>query len=269
MSQIRERTNGVLQVFRDDGLVTLRLNRPEKLNSVNTEMYEELLQVFDDIEQDRSVRALYLTGNGRAFCAGQDLGERKRDSGQQPIDLSRTIESKWNPLARRMHQLRVPSVCAVNGAAAGAGISIALGCDVVFASEKARFVPSFSAIGLVPDTGATYMLPRLIGKARTLGWLLSGARLDANTAKEWGMVWECIAHDDLESTAKAFAERLAHGPTLGLSGTKRAIQKALDQSFDDQLETERHLQRACGFSDDYGEGVAAFAEKRPPKFKGC
>lgn len=251
-----------------DGLATIRLNRPAKLNSVNTDLYVKLMAALDQIDRDATIRAVYLTGSGRAFCTGQDLSERKRDAGAPPLDLSRTVEAKWNPLARTLRYLRVPVVCAVNGVAAGAGVSIALNCDVVFAARSARFILSFAKIGMVPDTGLTWLLPRLIGSARAMALSLSGEPLGAESAEQWGLIWRCVDDETLESAAHCFAQTLAKGPTLGLSATKKAIWQSPDNAFERQIEFERKEQRACGFSDDYREGVTAFTEKRPPIYKG-
>ncbi len=257
-----------LQCSVESGLAILRLNRPAKLNSINAELYEALMAALDRIDRDTGIRAVYLTGGGRAFCSGQDLSERKRGVDAPPLDLSRTIEAKWNPLARTLRYLRVPIVCAVNGVAAGAGVSLALSCDVVFAARSARFVLSFARIGMVPDTGLTWLLPRLIGSARATALALSGEPLAAETAEQWGLIWRCVDDEALESAARSFAQALAQGPTLGLSATKKVMRQSPDNAFETQIELERREQRACGFSEDYQEGVAAFLAKRPPVYQG-
>lgn len=251
-----------------EGLATIRLNRPAKLNSVDARMFSRLMAVLDRIDRDETVRAVYLTGNGRAFCSGQDLGERKRPPDAAPLDLSRTIEAKWNPLARTLHYLRVPVVCGVNGVAAGAGVSLALHCDVVFAARSAKFILSFARMGMVPDTGLTWLLPRLIGSARAMGLALSGGPLAATRAEQWGLIWRCVDDGELDAAARGFAEGLAKGPTLGLSIIKRALWQSPDNAFEAQVEFERRAQRDCGFSNDYREAVAAFMEKRTPIYEG-
>lgn len=250
------------------GLATITLNRPDKLNSLNAAMHERLRALLTDIGSNPDVRALLIAAKGRAFCAGQDLNERRSDSGQSRPDLGLTLEKNWNPLARALRYIRVPTVCAVNGVAAGAGVSIALACDLVIAARSASFVLSFSRLGLIPDAGATYLLPRLVGEARAMGIALLGDKVSAEEAASVGMIWRQVDDDDLPSYAQQIAHRLAQGPTLGLSMIKRAIKSSSANSFEDQLELERSCQRQCGFSDDYREGVMAFIEKREPDYKG-
>ncbi|MEO6986623.1 MAG: enoyl-CoA hydratase-related protein [Paralcaligenes sp.] len=252
----------------EDNVATITLNRPHKLNSLNLEMQEALQEILREVAATSAVRAVLLTGAGRAFCAGQDLNERKASPGAAPRDLGRTIEQMWNPLARALRYLEIPVVCAVNGVAAGGGASIALAADIVFAARSAVFVQAFSKIGLIPDVGSTYYLPRLVGVARAMGMTMLSETVTAQQAERWGLIWRCVDDDELLATARDTAVLLAHGPTGSLGKLKRALYESLDNSFEDQLDLERRSQRACGFLEDYCEGVAAFHEKRLPKFTG-
>ncbi|TWD50701.1 enoyl-CoA hydratase [Agrobacterium vitis] len=248
------------------GVLTLTLNRPDKLNAFNDEMHLALRAEFERAHQQDDIRAVLLTGAGRAFCAGQDLGDRDPKKGVP--DLGHTIETYYNPLLRLIRSLEKPVICAVNGVAAGAGANIAFACDITFAARSARFIQAFAKIGLVPDSGGTWSLPRLIGEARAKALALTAEPLGAETAADWGLIWKAVDDENLIEEARKLATSLAAGPTLGLGMTKRAIQAAATNSLDDQLDLERDLQRAAGRTADYAEGVSAFLEKRKPEFKG-
>ena len=251
-----------------DGVARLTLNRPDKLNAVNEAMQQELAAAFDRIEADPTLRAVLLTGAGRGFCAGQDLGDRLIGEGEAPRDLGETLDRWYNPLIRRINRLERPVVCAVNGVAAGAGANLALACDIVLAARSARFVQAFCRLGLVPDCGGTFMLPRLVGLARAKGLALLGEPLSAEQAEAWGLIWRCVDDERLLDEAGALAHHLATQPTKGLGLIKRAFAASATNSLDQQLDLERDLQREAGRTEDYREGVAAFLEKRPPVFKG-
>lgn len=257
----------VLAAF-DAGVLTLTLNRPEKLNAFNPEMHQALRQGLERAAEQAEVRAVLLTGAGRGFCAGQDLSERDVSAGAAPIDLSVSLGSHYNPLVRRLRALPKPIVCAVNGVAAGAGANIALACDVVLAARSAHFVQAFSRIGLIPDSGGTYFLPRLVGNARAMALALLAESLSAEQAEQWGLIWKAVADEQLVGEATALARRLAQGPTKGYALLKKALHASSGNSLDAQLDLERDLQREAGLSQDYREGVSAFKEKREPKFTG-
>ena len=256
----------VLLVDRRPGWTSLTLNRPERLNSFNEEMHRALAGALAEIDTDESCRAVLLTGSGRGFCAGQDLGDRVTDQG--PSDLGATIETFYNPLVRRLRALRKPVVCAVNGVAAGAGANIALACDIVLAARSAKFIQAFSKIGLVPDSGGTFFLPRLVGDARARALAILAEPLPAETAEAWGLIWKVVDDDALRSTGEALAAQLATQPTQGLALIKQAFNASAAHTLDQQLDLERDLQRKAGRTPDYREGVEAFMERRPARFTG-
>lgn len=252
----------------EDGIARIVLNRPDRLNSFTVAMHEELVWALDDADGNTDVRALLLTGAGRGFCAGQDLSDRAVAPGGAPVDLGDSVERYWAPLVKRLAARDKPVICAVNGVAAGAGANLALACDIVFAARSAKFIQSFANIGLIPDTGGTWALPRMIGQARALGLALTAEPLPAEKAEEWGLIWKCVDDDMLEHDSMALARKLAAGPTRGLAATKHAIRASLLKTLDDELVIERDLMRELGNSADYQEGVAAFMEKRKPTFTG-
>jgi 2-(1,2-epoxy-1,2-dihydrophenyl)acetyl-CoA isomerase len=255
-------------IERRDGYRVVTLNRPQRLNACNEAMLRALRDALAEAEDDTGCRALLLTGAGRGFCAGQDLSQRDVSLGAAPIDLSVSLGSNYNPLVRRLRALPKPVICAVNGVAAGAGANIALACDIVLAARSASFIQSFSKIGLVPDSGGTFFLPRLAGSARAMGLALLGEKLSAEEAERWGLIWKACDDGELQVQASELAVRLAGGPTRGYGLLKKALGASAGNSLDAQLDLERDLQREAGFTEDYREGVAAFMQKRKPVFKG-
>lgn len=255
----------LLEIEGDVALITL--NRPDRLNSFDAAMHEALRASLHSVAASPA-RALLLTGAGRGFCAGQDLSDRQVAPGAGRPDLGLSIERNYNPLIRTLRGLELPVICAVNGVAAGAGANIALACDIVLAGRSASFIQPFCKLGLVPDSGGTYFLPRLVGTARAMGLAMLGDRLSAEQAENLGLIWKCVADDKLRDEALALAKHLAGQPTTGLALIKRAIYASAAHTLDQQLDLERDLQRQAGYTHDYQEGVAAFMEKRPPRFTG-
>ncbi len=251
-----------------DGVARITLNRPDRLNSFTAQMHQELRDALAGLAAGGDTRVLLLTGEGRGFCAGQDLSDRAVAPGETPIDLGASIEQNYRPLVLALRNLPLPVVCAVNGVAAGAGANIALACDIVIAARSASFIQAFCRIGLVPDSGGTFFLPRLVGGARAMGLALLGDKLSAEDAAKWGLIWKCVDDTELTTTVDALLTQLAQAPTAGLAAIKRALYASTDNTLEQQLDIERDLQRVLGNSADYREGVAAFLEKRPPRFTG-
>ena len=254
-------------VDRRAGYRVVTLNRPDRLNAFNEAMLQALTEAIDVAQADESCRALMITGQGRGFCAGQDLSDRVAKPGETVV-LGATQEAYYNPLVRKLRALPFPVLAAVNGVAAGAGCNIALACDIVLAGRSASFVQAFARIGLVPDTGGTWFLPRLIGDARARGLALLGEPLDAEQAEAWGLIWKCVDDASLLAEAQKLCEHFAAAPTQGLALIKRALNASAGNTLDAQLDLERDLQRAASLTPDYGEGVRAFIEKRKPNFTG-
>ncbi len=248
-----------------DGIARITLNRPERLNSFTAAMHAELRAALDAVAQ--SARVIVLTGAGRGFCAGQDLNDRAVAPGEA-VDLGETVEQSWNPLVRRLAALPQPVVARVNGVAAGAGANIALACDLVVAGRSAKFIQSFANLGLIPDSGGSWHLPRLVGQARALGLALTAEALPAEKAAEWGLIWKCVDDEALDAEVDALAARLASLPPLGLAAIKQIIRTSGERSLDQELDLQRDEMRRLGFTHDYHEGVAAFLEKRPATYVG-
>lgn len=253
----------------DAGIARITLNRPDKLNSFNVAMHEALARALDTVEADASVRVLLLTGAGKGFCAGQDLGDRAVSTGAgEAPDLAASVERFYAPLVRRLRALALPVVCGVNGVAAGAGANLALACDLVIARRSAKFIEPFCKLGLIPDTGGTYFLARRVGMARAMGMALLGEPVDAPTAVDWGLIWRCVDDDAFDTEIDALLEHLSKAPSLGLARTKQLLYAGVNAGLDEQLDAERDAMGELGRSADYAEGVAAFIEKRAPVFKG-
>jgi 2-(1,2-epoxy-1,2-dihydrophenyl)acetyl-CoA isomerase len=252
----------------ENGIATLTLNRPDKLNSFTQAMHLEVRHALALTATDPSVRVLVLTGAGRGFCAGQDLGDRAVEPGAKGVDLGDSVEQYYAPLVLSLRALPMPVICAVNGVAAGAGANLALACDIVLAAKSASFIEAFCKLGLIPDTGGTWHLPRLIGQARATGLAMLGEKLSAETAEQWGLIWKCVPDAELMDRAMAMAEHFAVAPTKGLAFTKKALQASYSNTLPEQLKLEGEMMRELGYSHDYKEGVAAFIAKRPANFRG-
>jgi 2-(1,2-epoxy-1,2-dihydrophenyl)acetyl-CoA isomerase len=247
----------------DEGVATITLNRPDKMNALTTQMRAEI--AYAATEAGKRARVVVITGAGRAFCSGQDLGDRANASN---LDMERTLRDEYAPMLRAIVDCPVPTIAAVNGAAAGAGANLALAADVVIASESAYFLQAFTRIGLIPDAGGTYVLPRTIGTAKAMGAALFADKITARQADDWGMIWEAVADDAFDAHWKARAAHLANGPTSAYAAVKKVIRGSWDQGFEDQLSLEAKAQGKCGKSRDFREGVLAFIEKRPARFEG-
>ncbi len=252
----------------NEGIATLTFNRPEVFNSLNEQMHAELKTALGQVKKDKTIRVLVITGEGKAFCAGQDLNDRSVNNGDEKLDLGESIERKYNPLIKTIYNLEIPVICKVNGVAAGAGVGIALACDFVIANEKASFIQAFCKIGLVPDSGNSFFLPKLVGMARAKELCMLGDKLSAQTALEYGLISKVYSLDEVDAEVEKLAVHFSTAPTYGLSLIKKALNESMDNTLNEQLELEKNLQRAAGHSNDYKEGVSAFLNKRAPKFQG-
>jgi 2-(1,2-epoxy-1,2-dihydrophenyl)acetyl-CoA isomerase len=255
-------------ISRNDGWVEITLNRPDRLNAFNDEMHLALRAALQEAADRSDIHAVLLTGSGRGFCAGQDLGDREPQNMTGPPDLGETLEKYYNPLIKLIRDMEKPVICAVNGIAAGAGASLALACDIVLADKNAGFVQSFCKLGLIPDAGGSWLLPRLLGEARAKALILTGEPVNGRQAEIWGMIWKAYPCFELMKEARALTEELAQGATHGLARSKHLIQAAATNSLDDQLALEVQAQRDCGRTAEYAEGVRAFMQKSPAGSRG-
>jgi len=253
---------------KDNGVARLTLNRPDKLNSFNVQMHQELRNALDDIAGDAESRCLLITGAGRGFCAGQDLSDRAVSADQSAPDLGTSVEQFYNPLIRRLTDLKMPVVCALNGVAAGAGASLVMACDLVIAARSSSFILSFAKVGLVPDSGSSWHFARALGLPRAKAMAMLGNKVKAEQAEQWGLIYQVVDDDQLMGEAGELAVHLATQPTEALANIKQLVHSAFEYSLDEQLERERRAMQHLGKSEDYSEGVAAFMQKRAPKFKG-
>ena len=254
-----------IEINIEDQICIIKLNRPEVFNSFNKEMAFELQEILDNCEKNSSVRSILLTGEGKAFCAGQDLQELTAPDGPKLSDI---VREHYNPIIKRIRSIEKPIVCAVNGVAAGAGANIALACDITIAGESVAFIQAFSKIGLIPDSGGTFFLPRSIGMQKATALMMLADKVMAADAEKMGMIYKVCADESLVEETLKVAKKLAALPTIGLGLTKRALNKSITNDLTAQLALEDELQTAAGKTYDYNEGVAAFLEKRKPKFKG-
>jgi len=252
----------------ESGIARLTLNRPDRLNAFNDAMHADIRDALGRVKADTSLRALLLTGAGRGFCAGQDLADRAVRPGSESVDIGASIERNYKPLVLALRSLPIPVVCAVNGVAAGAGANVALACDIVIAAKSASFIQAFCKIGLIPDAGGTHFLPRLVGSARAMGLAMLGDKLSAEQAAAWGLIWKCVDDGEFPAAIEALLQHFASAPTRSLGAIKRALQASAGNTLEAQLDVERDLQCEMGYSADFKEGVAAFGEKRPPRFTG-
>ncbi len=252
----------------DQGVARLTLNRPDKLNSFNVAMHEEVRDALTQVNTSNGVRVLVLTGAGRGFCAGQDLSDRAVSPGQEAVDLGASIEKYYGPLVLALRNLPVPVICAVNGVAAGAGANLALAADIVIATKSASFIEVFCRLGLIPDTGGTYFLPRLVGTARAIGMSMLGEKISADQAEQWGLIWKSVDDNMFQEEIQKLVTYFSSAPTVGMAKIKHTIYGSAQHTLEEQLNVERDTMRALGKTADYREGVAAFIEKRVPAFQG-
>ena len=264
----QEKTYLTITLEKNNGVAKLTLNRSDKMNSFNVQMHEEIRDALDDIASDGESRCLLLTGNGRGFCAGQDLGDRAVAADDTRPNLGLSVEKYYNPLIRRLTGLKMPVICALNGVAAGAGASIAMACDIVIAARSASFILSFCKVGLIPDSGSSWHFTRALGLPRAKALALLGNKLSAEKAEQWGLIYQVVDNEVLADESMTLAEHLASQPTEALANIKRLMNSSFDHSLHEQLERERDTMQLLGKSDDYKEGVAAFMEKRPASFTG-